>query len=814
MRRLSVLAVTVLAASFSVVIPAATPVANATATGYRPLAAPQRLVDTRPGQPTADGQFAGIGQRQHGTTLAVDVAGRADLGADVGSVMVNLTVDQPVGPGFLTVWPCDQQRPDASNLNYVAGQTVAVAALSKVAADGTICIFNLAATHLIVDAAGGFPAGTFAPLAAPERLADTRAGGATVDGAFAGAGLRPDRDIYRIRVAGRGTVPVDATAVALNVTATEVTAPGFLTVFPCDAALPNASNVNYGPGLTTANAVFTRLDPSGDVCVFTLQSIHVVVDIAGSFAASVFQPVAEPRRLLDSRPGEATIDGQFAGGGLQQDGSSLQLDVAGRAGIPADATAVVLNVTTTDSAAPGFVTTHPQGSSRPEASNVNFVNGRTVANLVVAALGPTGDVCLFNRTATHLVVDVAGWLTGPPSPDAQASCPTRTTSESEAQVRAANVRRPDLHRAVGTDQIALYICKIPADSTRFDGSQQHNATSEDFAAFANAEVAPYFADVSGGRYAVEFVPLGDIQAERDDGAFECLSKAMSRTGSPYTNVLVADSTLTGGGFASPGRIFVSDSGPDFSVFDRAPAEAERGGWVGGAVISERLNAGTIIHEIGHTVHWPHSNIGPIDEYDNPVDVMSSGFGVCQAGFTFYLCDPGNTLAFNRLASGWLGDGQTVTHTAGTANYLLDRPNAAGVQLLLAPDASQPHSMLTIEARPAVGNDDFADAEGVAVHIVDQVDRFGGLSGVSTARIQQQALGAPDTYEHVVNVGDTVSIHGVTLTVLRRVDDRYEVRVAGSYVTPAGTFFTQSNVLTRQSCASLGLDAALAAGCVL
>lgn len=787
---------------------------DAATTGYRPLPSPQRLLDTRPGEQTADGEFAGDGKRNANSTLRLDVAGRSGLADPLGSVVLNLTVDQPAAAGFLTVWPCDQDRPTASNLNYTADQVVAVAALSRVAPNGQVCVYTLASTHVIIDVAGEFPAGSFEPLVAPERLADTREGERTVDAAFAGDGLRPADSVYRVRVAGRGAVPADATAVALNVTATTVGDAGFVTVFPCDAGRPLASNLNYEPGLTTPNLVFSRLDPDGRVCVYTLRPVDLVIDVAGSLPDASFVPLPEPRRLLDTRPDETTFDQTFRSGGLQIDGATLQLPVAGRAGVPDDATAVVLNVTSTGSLTPGFVTAHPQGSGLAAASNVNFVGGRTVANLVVAGLGSTGDVCLFTRGATHLVVDVAGWLTGPPPATAAPSCPGRTAPETAETYRTIHLRRPALHRAVGHDRVAVHLCRIPANSTRFDGSEQHTATDRDFADLANAQVAPYFSAASGGAYTVEFVANGTIQADRDDGPEHCIQDALELAGSSFTNVLVADTTLVGGGFASPGTIFTSAAGPDFDVFARTPLQARRGGWVGGATISDRPSAGTITHEMGHTLHWPHSYVGPNDEYDNPIDVMSSGFGWCRIDTLLYPCDPGSTLAFNRFASGWLRNGQVIAHTSGTANYLLDRPNASGLQLIVAPDPAQPQSMLTLEARAAVGDDDFVEAEGVALHVIDQMQRYGNLGGLSTSRIQRQAKGPGDSYDHVLAVGDTATVHGLTITVLRRVGDRFELRVAGSYRPPGDSFFTEANESRSVSCATLELTDALDAGCVL
>lgn len=813
MSRLAWFMTATLLAVSSWTIGAAAPVDAAT-TGYRPLPSPQRLLDTRPGEQTADDDFAGIGKRVANSTLRLDVAGRSGLGDPVGTVVLNLTVDRPDADGFLTVWPCDEDRPTASNLNHAPGQVVAVAALSRVAPDGTVCVYTLAATHIIVDAAGEFPAGSFEPLTAPERLADTREGERTVDGRFAGDGLRPADRTYEIEVAGRGTLPQTATAVALNVTATTVGEAGFLTVYPCDAERPLASNVNYEPGLTTPNLVFSRLDPDGRVCVYTLRSVDLVVDVAGALPAASFVPLPEPRRLLDTRPTETTFDRTFRAAGLQQDGATLQLPVAGRAGVPDDATAVVLNVTSTGSTTPGFVTAHPQGSALAAASNVNFVGGRTVANLVVAALGSTGDVCLFTRGASHLVVDVAGWLSGPPPATAAPSCPARTAPETAETYRTTHVRRPALHRAVGHDRVAVYLCRIPADSTGFDGSRQHTATDQDFAELANALVAPYFATVSGGSYTVEFVANGTIQAARDDRESDCIDDALAITDDSFTNALVADSTLARGGFASPGWIYTSDSGPDFDVFDRPPLVARRGGWIGGAAISDRPSPGTIVHEMGHTLHWPHSYVGPNDEYDNPIDVMSSGFGFCRIDTLSYPCGPGNTLAFNRFAAGWLRNGQVIAHTTGTVNYVLDRPVASGVQLIVAPATAQPQSALTLEARPAVGDDEFIAAEGVAIHVVDQVRRHGSLSGLSTSRIQRQAVGPGGDYDHVLAVGDTTTVHGLTITVLRRVGDRFELRVAGTYAPPGDSFFTESIGVRQPTCATLDTTGALAAGCVL
>src|SRR5918994_7117686 len=139
---------------------------------FAPVDVPSRLVDTRPGAATVDGQLAGIGARPAAATLKIPVVGRAGIGAGVETVAVNVTVDAAAEQGFLTVHSCDAARPVASNLNYSPGATVAALALSRIADDGSICVFNHGATHLIVDVVGGFPAGDVATLPAPLRLLD------------------------------------------------------------------------------------------------------------------------------------------------------------------------------------------------------------------------------------------------------------------------------------------------------------------------------------------------------------------------------------------------------------------------------------------------------------------------------------------------------------------------------------------------------------------------------------------------------------------------------------------------------------------
>ncbi|MFZ4812184.1 MAG: peptidoglycan-binding protein, partial [Ilumatobacteraceae bacterium] len=345
---------------------------------------PVRLLDTRGGNSTVDGQGAGAGSSSTGSVVEVTVAGRAGIPAEVTAVALNVTVTGTQGAGYVTAFPCGTPLPPASNLNFDAGQTVPNLVVAKVGAGGKVCLFTSAATHLIVDANGWFRASAGLAAIDSARVLDTRSG------ASVGAG-----SVTAIPVAGVAGVPVGAAAVALNVTATGAEGDGWAAVFPCGTPTPTASNLNVGRGQTVANLVVAKVGGDGTVCVLTSVATHLVVDLGGWLSSSATYGPLNPARLLDSRPGAPTIDGAASGAGLRPAGSVTELVVTGRGGVPSDAAAVALNVTVTEAQADGYVTVFPCEAALPGSSNLNFRRGQMVPNLVIAKVGTGGRVCLF-----------------------------------------------------------------------------------------------------------------------------------------------------------------------------------------------------------------------------------------------------------------------------------------------------------------------------------------------------------------------------------------------------------------------------------
>ena len=201
-----------------------------------------------------------------------------------------------------------------------------------------------------------------------------------------------------------------ATAAVLNVTVTGATAPSFLTVFPAGGTPPTASNLNFAAGQTVPNQVVVQLGTGGAITFFNaVGSVQVIVDVAGYFTAagdatgSRFFPVVD-HRILDTRTNTGGFFTPIAAG------HPIHLAVTGQGGVIDGAAAVVANATVTGPTAAGFLTVFPTGENPPTASNLNFVRGQTVANLVSAEIGSGGDVDVFNAAGSvSALVDVAGW---------------------------------------------------------------------------------------------------------------------------------------------------------------------------------------------------------------------------------------------------------------------------------------------------------------------------------------------------------------------------------------------------------------------
>jgi hypothetical protein len=215
---------------------------------------PTRLLDTR-GDP----------KPAAGSVTDVQIAGRGGAPASGPMVaVVNVTMTDTADAGFMTVWG-DGLRPSTSNLNASqADQTVPNLVIVPVGADGKIRLFTSVASHLLVDITAVFSSGV--SVGESVRVRDTRSGVKPAPGSTIVVPM---------------SVPAGTKAVILNVTATEATDPGFVTVWP-DGAMPTASNLNLEyEGQTVPNLVIVPVGADGAVRVFTSGGTHLIVDLLG-----------------------------------------------------------------------------------------------------------------------------------------------------------------------------------------------------------------------------------------------------------------------------------------------------------------------------------------------------------------------------------------------------------------------------------------------------------------------------------------------------------------------------------------------------
>ena len=351
------------------------------------------------------------------------VAGEGPVPADATGVVLNVTTVRPNANGYVVVYPDTSGDgttpvPSTSTVNFEPGQDVANTTFVALSANGDLCYAVQGATSvgLKVDLSGWLTGDSGVVLQDPERLLDTRPGGVgEVDGAI------PARGTETIQVAGELGVPADARSVIANVTVTGFTQVGNLRVFPGGEDVPNASVVNYAPGIDKANSTVVALGEDGTISLHndSNAAAHVIVDVLGYTLPGTGHVGIVPTRVLDTRA--ATQIGELSGALTPRTVYSIAMpeDV-----VPVGATAVVLNVTAVLShqwwpPSLGNLRVYPDSAGTgatppPNASTINYIPSRDIPNLVVVDLPVNGRVNVWSDQfagSVHLAVDVVGFIT-------------------------------------------------------------------------------------------------------------------------------------------------------------------------------------------------------------------------------------------------------------------------------------------------------------------------------------------------------------------------------------------------------------------
>jgi hypothetical protein len=379
----------------------ATSASAATASGYTAITPYRALGTASAGAPVVAGTPAAV-------QITSSTAGEVPAGAT--AAVLNVTASAPTSAGYLEVYPTGAApATPTSNVNFVAGETVANLVTVPLSATGGVSVLNFAGTTAVdVDVEGYYSAagaGLYNPVS-PVRVAGTAAAGVAVAANTA----------VPVTVTG-GTIPTSATAVVVNLTAAGGSSASYLSAYAAGATPATTSSLNFTAGETVANRDVVNVGTGGAIEVYNFAgSVNVDVDVDGYYGPSgaTFTPLAAPVRVTDTRAGTALNGTSIASGGTE----TFNLATTA-SGIPATATAVADNFTVVPGEAPGYITVFPTGvTTNPTASDVNWpASSGPVANFTQADTAGTtaGSAQVYNLNSgspVDLIIDAFGYFTG------------------------------------------------------------------------------------------------------------------------------------------------------------------------------------------------------------------------------------------------------------------------------------------------------------------------------------------------------------------------------------------------------------------
>jgi hypothetical protein len=386
------------------------------------LAAPVRLLDTRPGaSPNACSQpnapIAGQTSRtQPGRNICT-------IPANAMALTGNVTTVQS-GGGFLTLYPSDAQQPTVASTNYGDNEIINNMFTVGLGADGAFKIFAQNTTDVVVDVTGYYAPPTtgglfFHLLPAPVRLLETRAGfsGCVIPG----VPLTGNADSTQQAISACTGIPAAARAIVGNATTVNPQGGGFLTIFPGDVVRPLVAASNFNTGQIVNGPFAVGLAADGQFKIYTTSTTDLVVDVLGYYspeahdangAGLLFYPLAHPVRLLETRPGFPV--GCFKPGVPLTGGAETAQGARGVCDgltIPANALGVVGNATVVFPSGPGFLTLWPSPVARPLVATANYNTGDIGNRHFVVGLGNAdGAFKIYTQATSHLVVDLSGYF--------------------------------------------------------------------------------------------------------------------------------------------------------------------------------------------------------------------------------------------------------------------------------------------------------------------------------------------------------------------------------------------------------------------
>jgi hypothetical protein len=365
---------------------------------------PNRLLDSTTTNNGLAGNGYTSGPLQANKAYTFDLKSHG-VPATATAVALNVTAVHPDHTGYLGVSGNGgaAAAQATSLINYLPFKDTANAAVIAVdTSNGVLTLYtNSANTNVDIDLTGYYTTLAAFNSAGVTRVGDTRTSGGPI----------PAGTFKTFTV----NAPVGSKAVALNVTSVHQNVGGYLAVVAHGAAAPTSSNVNYLPGVDKAGFAIVNLpaDGSNKVDVYAVGGAdNVALDEFGYYPTTAnLVTKATPTRVLDTRstPNQGLSHPLAAG-------VPATFSVTGSgSGVPADAQAVVISLTSAHNAAStgvGNLAVYPAGGTQPLVSTLNYISpGRDVANLAIVKLGPNGTLTLLSSgSPIDVAVDVLGYV--------------------------------------------------------------------------------------------------------------------------------------------------------------------------------------------------------------------------------------------------------------------------------------------------------------------------------------------------------------------------------------------------------------------
>lgn len=201
-----------------------------------------------------------------------------------------------------------------------------------------------------------------------------------------------------VGVGGNGGVPSSgATSAKLEITVTNPSTAGSITVYPGSSTKTSTTALNFNAGQTQTDMVDVQLGSGVELYNGAGGALNVTVDTVGYYSSggASYTPLPEGRILNSTSVASKT---------------TKEINVGGNGGVPSSgASSVALEVTESGAAAAGSAVVYPNGSARPTDPDLSFAKGQSVTEMAIGKLG-TG-LLVYNNSggAANFTVNVVGY---------------------------------------------------------------------------------------------------------------------------------------------------------------------------------------------------------------------------------------------------------------------------------------------------------------------------------------------------------------------------------------------------------------------